>query len=136
MNEAKTALVSLFEEFGRGDLRDVWLFDQQAHEALYVRDDVQEKLASVDVEKFIDNERYGFITQETYELLYYADYRYTVRGFATFEQFRTFFTDPSGARVGVFASYDQSAGGRDFASLADSVSAVVSSRSGGKLTPE
>jgi hypothetical protein len=73
---------------------------------LFLREDIADKLEAVDVAKFIDNERFGFITQETYDQLYYATYQYTVRGFDDFEQFQMFFDDDD-RHVGVFVSLDQ-----------------------------
>ncbi|WP_276300974.1 DUF7522 family protein [Halorussus lipolyticus] len=122
--DAKPALVEAFSTFGSDALRDVWLFDQRDHEELYLRDDVGEKIADVDVPRFVDNERYGYVTRDTYADLYYADYGYTVRGFDGFEQFRTFLADGD-EKVGVFGSFDHREGGYDFSALDAAVSAVV-----------
>ncbi|EFW92651.1 hypothetical protein ZOD2009_07274 [Haladaptatus paucihalophilus DX253] len=124
-NETKEALVSAFAEFGGTYLRDIWLFDQSDHEQLFLREDVEEKLEAVDVEKFVDNERFGFITQDTYDQLYYATYQYTVRGFDDFEQFRMFFDDDD-RHVGVFASFDRQSGGHDYESLFQHVTDIAS----------
>ncbi|WP_327052531.1 DUF7522 family protein [Halomicrococcus gelatinilyticus] len=133
-DDVRTALVAAFSEFGGDSLRDVWLFDESDFEPLYLRDDVEEKLASVDVSKFIDNERYGFVTRETYDQLYYASYRYTVRGFDDFEQFRTFVEDDD-AHVGVFASLDQRSGGYEYATLDAHVQDIVSGYELATLSP-
>jgi len=133
-DDVRTALVAAFSEFGGDSLRDVWLFDESGFEPLYLRDDVAEKLASVDVSKFIDNERYGFVTRETYDQLYYASYRYTVRGFDDFEQFRTFVED-DGVHVGVFASLDQRSGGYEYATLDAHVQDIVSGYELATLSP-
>ena len=85
-------------------LRDLWVFGERRKRALYLRDDVAAELDDHDTEPYIDNERYGFITRETYENLTYASYEYTVRGFDAFETFRTFIGD-----VGVLVSYDAGA---------------------------
>jgi hypothetical protein len=120
MNEAKTRLLDGVREFGGDHLRDLWLFDQNGHESLYLRDDVAEKVEGVDVGRHIDNERFGYVTRETYNQLNYAEYRYTIRGFDRYEQFRTFLAD-NGLRVGVFASFDRRDGGYDFAGLEDRI---------------
>jgi len=122
--EAKRALVETFSTFGSDALRDVWLFDQQTHERLYVRDDVARKIADLDVPRFVDNERYGYVTRDTYSDLYYTDYAYTVRGFDGFEQFRTFLCEED-RRVGVFGSFDRREGGYDFGALNDALADVV-----------
>jgi hypothetical protein len=122
--EAKRALVEAFSTFGADALRDVWLFDQQGHEELYIRDDVAEKIADLDVSRFVDNERYGYVTRDTYNDLYYTDYAYTVRGFDEFEQFRTFLRGDD-RKIGVFASLDRREGGYDFGALDDSLADVV-----------
>jgi hypothetical protein len=122
--DGKAALVEVFSAFDPDALRDVWLFDQRDHEALYLRDDVAQKIADIDVPRFVDNERYGYVTRDTYSDLYYADYDYTVRGFDGFEQFRTFLADGD-VKVGVFASFDCRDGGYDFGALDDAASEVV-----------
>lgn len=114
-SETKEALVSAFAAFGGDYLRDIWLFDQSDFEVLFLRGDVADKLEAVDVAKFIDNERFGFITRDTYDQLYYASYQYTIRGFDEFEQFRMFFDDDR--HVGMFASLDRRPGGHDYESL-------------------
>lgn len=133
--DAKDALVDVFSAFGDDALRDVWLFDQDDHEAMYLREDVERKVADLDVPVFVDNERYGYITRDTYGNLYYATYEYTVRGFDEFEQFRTFLATDD-VKVGVFASFDCRDGGYDFGELHESISAVVSEHSGGAFVPE
>ncbi|WP_134672560.1 DUF7522 family protein [Halorussus marinus] len=122
--EAKTALVETFETFGGGALRDVWLFDRTDHESLFLREDVSEKLAGFDVERYVDNERYGFVTRDTYGDLHYADYEYTVRGFDGFEQFRTFLSVDE-EKIGVFASFDRRDIGYDFGALYRDIQSVV-----------
>jgi hypothetical protein len=122
--DGKKALVEAFSAFDPDALRDVWLFDQHDHEALYLRDDVARKIADIDVPRFVDNERYGYVTRDTYSDLYYTDYEYTVRGFDGFEQFRTFLADDE-EKIGVFASFDCRDGGHDFGALDAAVSEVV-----------
>lgn len=129
IDDAKQALVTAFKEFGDNALRDVWLFDQSSHEPLYLRDDIQEKLMDVDVSKHIDNERYGYVIRDTYNLLYYADYEYTVRGFTEFEQFRAFISDSNDRKIGVLSSLDQTNSSYDFEELYQSVEDVVSTHS-------
>lgn len=122
--DGKEALVEAFQTFGDAALRDVWLFDQSAHESLYLRTDVERKIADVDVAKFVDNERYGFVTRDTYADLHYTTYEYTVRGFDGYEQFRTFLSDDD-EKIGVFASFDHRDGGYDFGVLYEDLIAVV-----------
>lgn len=120
MNRPKERLTAVFDEFGGDALRDVWVFDERNFENLYVRSDVAERLdeRDLDVSRFVDNERYGFLTRRTYESLYYAEYGYTVRGLSTFEQFRTFLAD---APVGVFAGFDAPRECYNYADLNESV---------------
>jgi hypothetical protein len=120
----KRALVEAFASFGGDALRDAWLFDQHDHESMYLRDDVERKVADLDVSTFVDNERYGYVTRDTYANLYYTSYEYTVRGFDEYEQFRTFLANGE-AKVGVFASFDRREGGYDFGELQESIAAVV-----------
>ncbi len=68
-----------------------------------------------DISQFIDNERFGYVTRDTYETLYYADYGYTVRGWAM-EQV----AEPEAFRVDVEALYeDPETTARDELELAD-----------------
>ncbi len=134
-SEIKEALVSAFAEFGGESLRDIWLFDQSDFETLYLRDDVAAKLEEIDVSKFVDNERYGFVTRDTYDQLYYASYQYTVRGFDDFEQFRMFFSGDD-RNVGVFASLDQQTGGHDYEALFQHVRDVAIGYEISSLVPE
>ncbi|MCO8267355.1 hypothetical protein NKF06_12350 [Haloferax sp. AB510] len=130
MSDAAARLVKTFRDFGGDDLRDLWIFDHHGYEHLYLRADVSDALECLDVSRFIDNERFGYVTRDTYETLYYADYGYTVRGFDSFEQFRTFVGDRP---TGVLASFDRGADGRDFAALNDRVSALNDEFAGAEL---
>lgn len=132
---AKRALVDAFSAFGSDSLRDVWLFDQTGHEGLYLRSDVERKIGDQNVEPFIDNERYGYVTRETYSDLHYTAYEYTVRGFDTYEQFRTFLAEDD-RKVGVFASFDRRDGGYDFGGLYDDIAAVVADHPATAFAPE
>jgi len=123
-SDGKQALVGEFASFGDDALRDVWLFDQDDHESMYLREDVERKIADVDVSTFVDNERYGYVTRDTYADLHYTSYEYTVRGFDGYEQFRTFLVNGE-AKVGVFASFDRQKGGYDFGDLHESIAAIV-----------
>ncbi|WP_313695349.1 DUF7522 family protein [Halorarum halobium] len=116
MDEPKDELRGRLREFGGEALRDAWLFDQETHEPLYVRDDVERRVADVDVAEYLDNERYGYITRRTFEELHYTGYNYTVRAFDAFTQFRTFERVGDG-HVGVLASFDPD-GNYDFDGLA------------------
>jgi hypothetical protein len=113
----------------------VWLFDQDDHEALFVRDDVEQKVAELDVPVFVDNERYGYVTRDTYRDLYYAEYEYTVRGFDEFEQFRTFLADRE-EKIGVFASFDRRDDGYDYGELDGEIADVVGDRPVEAFAPE
>ncbi|MGM0591706.1 MAG: DUF7522 family protein [Halobacteriota archaeon] len=116
MNDPVERLVATFLDFGGDSLRTVWVFDQTTHERLYVREDVSASMGNDRVRKFVDNERYGYITRSTYESLYDCDYSFTVRGFDSFELFRTFIATDAKA-VGVFAGFDAIEDGYDFGSL-------------------
>ncbi|RDI70234.1 DUF7522 family protein [Halopelagius longus] len=134
MTRPKERLVSVFEQFAGDALRDVWAFDERDFDELYVRPDVAERLESdgLDVARFVDNERYGFVTRQTYESLYYADYGYTVRGLSAFEQFRTFLGDEP---VGVFASFDPADDCYDYAALHESIQSVAREFDAGAFAP-
>lgn len=131
----KTALRDVVEEFGGDALRDVWVFDGDTQEPLFVRPDVADELEDADVERFIDNERYGFVTRDTYNSLHYADFYYTVRGFDAFEQYRTFISDEE-SRIGVLCSFDREAGGFDFADLTERIVALSADYPVAGLLPE
>ncbi|WP_101297944.1 DUF7522 family protein [Halegenticoccus soli] len=124
MSDATDRLLAVLRDFGGDSLRDAWLFDQWTHERLYVRPDVEAAIADLDVEAFVDNERYGYVTRDTYESLYYAEYEYTVRGFSAFEQFRTFLADTD-ARIGLFAGFDRRDGSYDFPALDARIREIV-----------
>ncbi|MFC7080261.1 DUF7522 family protein [Halorussus caseinilyticus] len=133
--DAKRALVEAFSAFGTDALRDAWLFDQHAYEGLYLREDVEEKVADLDVPRFVDNERYGYVARDAYDDLYYASYEYTVRGFDGFEQFRTFLDDAD-RKLGVFASFDRRDGGYDFGALHETVEGVVDDHPTDEFAPD
>jgi hypothetical protein len=116
MSGATDRLIDRLRAFGGESLRDGWLFDQRGYQRLYLRDDVAATLSERDRQAAIDNERYGYVTHDIYESLYDADYAYTVRGFRTFAEFRTFFGDGR-ERVGLLASFDTESEAHDFAAL-------------------
>ncbi|WP_396612387.1 hypothetical protein ACH9L7_03665 [Haloferax sp. S1W] len=122
MSNAASRFVDVFRDFGGDALRDVWVFDRTGHQPLYLRDDIEQAITDVDVSRLVDNERFGYVTRDTYEALYYADYGYTIRGFDTFEQFRTFIGDQP---IGVFAGFDRDDTGRNFAALNDSIQQIA-----------
>ncbi|WP_411963677.1 hypothetical protein [Haloferax sp. YSMS24] len=122
MSDAASRIVDTVRAFAGDALRDLWVFDRHGYEHLYLREDVADAIDSVDVAKFIDNERFGYVTRDTYEALYYAEYGYTVRGFDEFEQFRTFVGDHP---VGMLAGFDRGPAGRDFATLNDQLQVVA-----------
>lgn len=123
---AKAALVEVVDEFAGADLRDVWVLDQSGQEALYLRDDVALAIEAVDVERYLDNERFGFVTRDTYNELHYSEFAYTVRGFDTWELFRTFLVSDT-AKVGVLCSIDRRPGGYDYSWLNDAVHDLLES---------
>jgi hypothetical protein len=104
MGQAEDRLRTAVRDVVGDSLRDLWVFGEHRTRALYLRDDVESALDDHDPEPYIDNERYGYITRKTYENLTYASYEYTVRGFDSFETFRTFVGE-----VGVLVSYDADA---------------------------
>ena len=118
MTDASGSFLDLFEGFAGDALRDVWVFDEDGQECLYIRNDVSTRLDGHDPERYIDNERYGFITRRTYDELTYASYQYTVRGFDEFTTFRTFLGE-----FGVLASVDSGAD-HDFGELFDRLCAT------------
>lgn len=133
--DGKTELVDAFSSFGGDALRDVWLFDQSGHESLFLRDDVAEKIADLDVATFVDNERYGYVTRETYSDLHYTSYEYTVRGFDEYEQFRTFLAEDE-RKIGLFASFDRRSEGYNFGDLSESVQQLVEEHPPEAFVPE
>jgi hypothetical protein len=126
-------LVAAARSFAGADLRDLWVFDREDQRALYVRDDVAENLADETVERYIDNERLGYVSRDTYDALHYAEFQYTVRGFDHFEQFRTFLAD-DGIRVGVIASVD-APGEHDFSTLVETIHEVAGEHGVAALAP-
>ncbi|WP_202935089.1 DUF7522 family protein [Halorussus amylolyticus] len=133
--DGKDALLRTLTAFGSDALRDVWLFDQSDHESMYLRDDVERKIADLNVAKYVDNERYGYVTRDTYADLHYTSYEYTVRGFDGYEQFRTFLSNDA-QRIGVFASFDRREGGYDFGTLYDDLMDVVADHHIDSFRPE
>ena len=109
MADGTETLVTVLRDAGGESLRDAWAFDETGYESVYLREDVAERVERIDVDRYIDNERYGYVTRETYESLHYTEYSYTVRGFEDFVQFRTFLETGDGNRVGVMASFDADA---------------------------
>lgn len=134
MTVGKSRLLDTTREFGGTGLRDLHVFTTESHEALYLRDDVEENLANVSLDKYIDNERYGYVTRETYQDLHYTEYRYTVRGFGGFEQFRTFLGPEND--LGVLASFDQGTEHEGWLALQERLEAVVSDVGLAQLLPE
>lgn len=123
MAEAKSALKRAASSFAGDALRDVWVFDETDHEVVYLREDVSERVEDIDVAVYIDNERMGYVTRDTYEALAYVDYQYTVRGFDAFVQFRTFVPGKTGP-VGVYISFDAE-GSYDFSQLNESIQEAI-----------
>lgn len=125
-SDATARLLDTLQRFAGDALRDVWLFDQWTHERLYARPDVAELVEddSPAAESVIDNERYGYVTRDTYVDAVDDSYGYTVRGFGEFEQFRTFLVGDE-ERVGLFVGVDRSDEPHDFATLLASIEAVV-----------
>ena len=123
---AKSALVSVVESFGGAHVRDVWVLDQRTEEPLYLRDDVAANIEDVDVERYMDNERFGFVTRDTYNQLHYSEFAYTLRGFDTWELFRTFLVQDDD-KVGVLCSLDRRDGGYDYSQLNEDVLTLLDS---------
>ncbi|MFC6732629.1 MULTISPECIES: hypothetical protein [unclassified Haladaptatus] len=135
MADAKRQLVECIESFGGDALRDIWLFDPSRYEALYIREDVKANIDNIEVNDFVDNERFGYITRDTYNALSHATYQYSVHGFDEFEQFRAFLgsntTDP-----GVFISFDCDTDGYNFAKLYGTLMDFSATTDSSRLTPE
>jgi hypothetical protein len=123
MSVGKARLLEATREFGGDSLRDLHVFTEGNYEAIYLRDDIEAHLEDIDVPKYIDNERYGYITRATYEDLHYTEYRYTVRGFEGFEQFRTFLGPDHD--IGVMASFDQGGAHDSWLTLQERLEAVL-----------
>lgn len=131
---AKSALVSAVESFGGENLRDVWVLDQRTEEALYLRDDVARNIEDVDVERYMDNERFGFVTRDTYNQLHYSEFAYTLRGFDTWELFRTFLVEDDD-KVGVLCSLDRRDGGYDYSQLNEDILSLLDTYDVPDFTP-
>ncbi|GAA0302576.1 hypothetical protein GCM10009066_15800 [Halarchaeum salinum] len=121
-------LVATVREHGAA-LRGCWTFDTDGYETRYLRGDVADATAETDIERYVDNERYAFVTHDTYDRLHPSTFRYTVRGFDGFEVFRLVFED----HVGVLCSFD-GASGRDYGALADEIDALADDGHG-QFTP-
>lgn len=134
MGVGKSRLLDTTRAFGGAALRDLHVFTTEDHEAIYLRDDVEDHISDVSLEKYIDNERYGYVTRATYEDLHYTEYRYTVRGFAGFEQFRTFLGPDR--NLGVLASFDQGSDHEGWLALQERLEAVVAEGGVEALLPE
>ncbi|MFB6069358.1 MAG: hypothetical protein ABEJ90_05485 [Halobacterium sp.] len=135
LDESKRALVSALRDRVSDDLRDVWLLDEDTQEPLYLREDVADRISDVDVEKHLDNERYGFVTRETYNLLHYSEFRYTHRGFDTWELFRTFVVE-DGTKVGVVVGLDSNGHTYDFSTLTDTIHDLADEHGVSAFVPE
>lgn len=125
LDDGKAALVDALRDALGDNLRDVWVLDRRTQQPLYLREDVADRIEDVAVEKHLDNERYGFVTRQTYNLLHYSEFRYTHRGFDTWELFRTFVTDDD-AQVGVVVGLDSDGTNYDFGALTDVVHDLAS----------
>lgn len=123
MADSKSELVSTLRRTGGDGLRDAWLFDEVGHESLYLRDDIASRVSELEVDRYIDNERYGYVTRETYESLHYTEYEFTIRGFDDFLQYRTFLRTVDDDHVGLMASFDPSVG-IDFRALTEDLYGV------------
>lgn len=134
MSELKLKVVSLCESFAGDALRDVWTFDAETEESLFVRPDVHEQIEAVSVERFIDAERYGYITHDTYEALYYTEYEFTVRGMSEFEQYRVF-VGPRDDRIGLLISFDPNDDGYNYRKLTQLLTETVTSGTIDQLHP-
>jgi hypothetical protein len=128
MGDATERLVGVVRRFGGDATRDVWVFDQATHELLFARPDVADSLDRELMDRAIDDERYGFVTRNTFESLYDTGYAFTVRGFDGFDQYRTFVGAADERNdVGVLARFDETRpdGEIDYRALHEAVSALV-----------
>jgi hypothetical protein len=127
MADATGRLVRVVRRFGGDSTRDLWVFDRTSHELLYARPDVADDLDRELMARAIDDERYGFVTRNTFESLYATGYVFTVRGFEDFDQFRTFPAPDRRDDVGVIARFDASHpdGAIDFRALDEAIGTLV-----------
>jgi hypothetical protein len=135
LDAGKAALVRMLVDEVGGNLRDTWVLDQRSQEALYLREDVESRISDVDVEQHLDNERYGFVTRETYNNLHYSEFRYTHRGFDTWELFRTFLVDDD-TKVGVVVGLDTNGKQYNFNELTDDIWALADDHGIDAFVPE
>jgi len=129
----RSALLTAVREQCDASLRDVRVLDRDSHDALFVRPDVRERLDDVALDRYLDNERLGYLSHDTYEGLHYAEFRYTVRGFDCFTQFRTFLRDGE-ERIGVLVGVDAGTD-TDFDALFERIAAVAEEFGTASLTP-
>lgn len=61
-------------------IRSIVYFDEEGHEQLYLRDDLEADSEET-VVGFVENERMGFRSQAVYDKSELGDYRFTVRSF-------------------------------------------------------
>lgn len=138
MGDATERLVDVVRRFGGDATRDVWVFDQTAQELLFARPDVADGLDRELMDRAIDDERYGFVTRNTFEALYGTGYAFTVRGFDGFDQYRTFL-GAAGERndVGLLARFDEERpdGGVDYRALDGAVDALADEVGAAALAP-
>lgn len=121
---AQATLIDGIQQFAGNDLRDTWVLDQQSQEPLYLRGDIADAIEDIDVERYLDNERFGFVTRDTYDQLHYSSFGYTLRGFDTWELFRTFLVSGD-TKVEVLCSFDRRDGGFDYSKLNEDVQALT-----------
>jgi len=116
MSDPTSQVIAVCRDHGGDRLRDVWIFDADRHTSLFVRDDVASTIDEIDVVRYVDAERYGYVTRDTYGELHHAEYRHTVRGFDEYDQYRTFLEEGSD-RIGLLASFDCGSGPCDYQAL-------------------
>ncbi len=71
-------LVSVCRTAIGDDLRSITYFTAEDHEQLYIRTDLD---PGADTEQFVANERFGFISQDTYGNTELGEYLFTIRVF-------------------------------------------------------
>jgi hypothetical protein len=80
-------------------LRSIVYFDEDDHEQLYLREDLE---PDADLVGFAENERLGFRSQEVYGESELGDYQYTMRAFE-----RGYLTRVIGGDHGAFVTTDE-----------------------------
>jgi hypothetical protein len=77
-DELKQQLVSVCRTAIGDDLRSIVYFTRDEYDQIYLRSDLDQ---DADIERFVENERLGFMSQKAYGESELGDYQFTIRVF-------------------------------------------------------